>query len=111
MDELIQWSVSNLENDGLGEELKNGSIEMVCGDGRKGYPGSAPYDAIHVGAAAPEMPRALVDQLKAPGRMFIPVGQRAQQIIQVDKDESGNVTEKELMGVIVRARALSSDLF
>ena len=34
-------------------------IEIVCGDGRLGYPKYAPYNAIHVGAAAPELPEAV----------------------------------------------------
>jgi hypothetical protein len=62
----------------------------------------APFDAIHVGAAAPSIPQALIDQLAQPGRMFIPVGEFSQDIIQVDKDENGNVTQKELFGVMVR---------
>lgn len=61
----------------------------------------APYDAIHVGAAAPTLPGPLVDQLASPGRMFIPVGTDSQVILQVDKDEQGNVTKKELMDVMV----------
>lgn len=40
-------------------------------------------DAIHVGAAAPHMPQALVDQLAQPGRMFIPVGTYSQAVYQV----------------------------
>jgi protein-L-isoaspartate(D-aspartate) O-methyltransferase len=63
---------------------------------------AAPYDAIHVGAAAPTLPEALVEQLASPGRMFIPVGTESQVILQVDKDEQGKVTQKELMGVMVR---------
>jgi hypothetical protein len=34
----------------------------------------APYQVIHVGAAAPHIPQELIDQLDSPGRMFIPVG-------------------------------------
>lgn len=63
---------------------------------------AAPYDAIHVGAAAPTLPDALVAQLKSPGRMFIPVGTINQAILQVDKDEHGTVTTKELFDVMVR---------
>lgn len=62
---------------------------------------TGPYDAIHVGAAAPTLPKPLVDQLASPGRMFIPVGTHSQRIIQVDKDAQGKVTEKDLMGVVV----------
>lgn len=60
-----------------------------------------PYDAIHVGAAAPSMPSDLIDQLASPGRMFIPVGTYAQYIEQVDKDANGKVTSKKIMGVSV----------
>ncbi|KAG0699545.1 protein-L-isoaspartate O-methyltransferase [Suillus ampliporus] len=97
---LIDWSWNNLQNDGLGSALDKGEIVMVTGDGRQGYSNLAPYDAIHVGAAAPTIPQHLIDQLKSPGRMFIPVGTFAQQIIQVDKDEKGRVTKKDLMGVM-----------
>lgn len=67
----------------------------------------APYDAIHVGAAAPTLPDALVDQLKSPGRMFIPVGTMNQAILQVDKDANGQVTQKELFDVMVRIPFIS----
>ncbi|KAH7928576.1 protein-L-isoaspartate O-methyltransferase [Leucogyrophana mollusca] len=93
--ELVDWSVSNLKQDGLGDALQDKRIEVMAGDGRQG-----PYDAIHVGAAAPTLPHALVDQLASPGRMFIPVGTVSQQILQVDKDAKGNVTKRELMGVV-----------
>jgi Protein-L-isoaspartate(D-aspartate) O-methyltransferase (PCMT) len=65
-------------------------------------PFTGPFDAIHVGAAAPTLPQALVDQLARPGRMFIPVGVYSQDIIQVDKAEDGSVTQKRLFAVQVR---------
>jgi protein-L-isoaspartate O-methyltransferase len=60
-----------------------------------------PYDVIHVGAAAPTLPPALVEQLARPGRMFIPVGDFFQHILEVDKDADGNVTERKVMDVRV----------
>lgn len=69
-----------------------------------------PYDAIHVGAAAPTVPLALVEQLTSPGRMFIPVGTFMQFIEQVDKDISGNVSTRKVMGVRVRFN-FNSNLF
>jgi protein-L-isoaspartate(D-aspartate) O-methyltransferase len=73
-----------------------------------GFEQDGPYDAIHVGAAAPTLPQPLVDQLAAPGRMFIPVGTHQQAILQVDKDEHGQVTTKEVLDVMVCARCQSS---
>jgi len=106
--ELVDWSKGNLRQDGLGPSLDKGEIVTVTGDGRQGYSGLAQYDVIHVGAAAPTIPQELVNQLKSPGRMFIPVGTFAQQIIQVDKDENGKVTKKNLMGVMVGLLSLSN---
>jgi len=61
----------------------------------------APYDAIHVGAAAPSMPMALIEQLKAPGKLFIPVGPPGSQYIyEVTKDEEGKVKQEKLYGVM-----------
>nr|XP_018263864.1 protein-L-isoaspartate O-methyltransferase [Kwoniella dejecticola CBS 10117]OBR86022.1 protein-L-isoaspartate O-methyltransferase [Kwoniella dejecticola CBS 10117] len=77
---LVDLSISNLRKDGV--PLASGDDEsgviMICGDGRKGSPRHAPFSIIHVGAAAPEIPQPLVDQLAQPGRMFIPVGEGSQ---------------------------------
>ncbi|KZT60978.1 protein-L-isoaspartate O-methyltransferase [Calocera cornea HHB12733] len=97
--ELTEWSVANLKADGLGKALEDGEIVMWAGDGRKGDLERGPFNAIHVGAASPHLPQELVDQLAKPGRMFIPVGTNEQAVIQVDKDEDGKVTQKELFGV------------
>ena len=101
MPELVEWSTENLKRDGLSENIDQGQIKMVHGDGRKGWPPGAPFDAIHVGAAAHELPKELVDQLNTPGRMFIPVGTVQQAILQIDKDENGDVKEKKLLDVRV----------
>ncbi|KAI1784533.1 Pcmt1-prov protein [Ganoderma leucocontextum] len=98
--ELVDWSLENLRGDGLGEAIEQGRVRMVAGDGRKGVPEEGPYDAIHVGAAAPALPVSLVEQLARPGRMFIPVGVYSQQIMQVDKDEHGRVTQIPLLDVM-----------
>ncbi|KAJ2511832.1 hypothetical protein H4217_007188 [Coemansia sp. RSA 1939] len=81
------------------EWISSGCIRMVTGDGRDGYPPDAPYDCIHVGAASPKRPEKLLAQLKAPGRMFVPVGKYSQQIVVYDKDSNGNIVQKDLMGV------------
>ncbi|KAL0067451.1 hypothetical protein AAF712_005438 [Marasmius tenuissimus] len=99
VEELVEWSRENMLKDGLKDELDSGKIQLIAGDGRKGYPSEGPYDAIHVGAAAPTVPEALIEQLASPGRMFIPVGTYMQNILHVDKDAQGKVTQKEIMGV------------
>ena len=60
IDELVSDSVKNLKKDAtIGGLLDSGRIKMVVGDGRLGYPAHGPYNAIHVGAAAPEIPQAV----------------------------------------------------
>jgi protein-L-isoaspartate(D-aspartate) O-methyltransferase len=49
-------------------------VQVRCGDGYQGWPEEAPFDAILVTAAAPEVPPALKQQLKERGRLVIPVG-------------------------------------
>ena len=73
IEDLAKLSKSNLKKS-YANELSTGQIKIVCGDGREGYAVDAPYDVIHVGAAAPEVPQALVDQLKVDGVLIIPVG-------------------------------------
>jgi protein-L-isoaspartate(D-aspartate) O-methyltransferase len=68
-------------------------VIMWYADGREGYPAGAPYDAIHVGAAASEVPQALVDQLKPGGRMVIPVGDIFQELTVIDKAPDGSLKQ------------------
>src|SRR5688572_30345547 len=62
------------------------NIQVVVGDGTMGWPDRAPYDCIVVAAAAPHLPRALVEQLKEGGRIVIPMGDRElQRLCVVEK--------------------------
>jgi protein-L-isoaspartate(D-aspartate) O-methyltransferase len=63
---------------------------FICGDGSKGLKDEAPFDKIHVGAAAAEIPKALLEQLKIDGRMVIPVGVEVQDMVLIEK-----ISEKE----------------
>lgn len=64
IDELVQLSVDNVnKSPDTAKLLNSGRLQLVVGDGRLGYEPSAPYDAIHVGAAAPEIPKHVSKRL------------------------------------------------
>ncbi|KAF2277557.1 protein-L-isoaspartate O-methyltransferase [Westerdykella ornata] len=98
---LVTLSVNNMRKSEAGRRmLDSGNVRLVTADGRKGFPEEAPYDAIHVGAAAAKHHEELEAQLKAPGRMFVPVEEGwSQYIFVVDKDKDGNITRKRQYGV------------
>jgi protein-L-isoaspartate(D-aspartate) O-methyltransferase len=60
-----------------------GDVEVRVGDGTLGVPDRAPFDAIAVAAAAPELPPPLYDQLAAGGRIVLPVGRRRSQRLEL----------------------------
>ncbi|KAH7549797.1 hypothetical protein JRO89_XS13G0083700 [Xanthoceras sorbifolium] len=90
--ELVTSSIKNIEKSAAAPLLKEGSLSVHVGDGRDGWPEFAPYDAIHVGAAAPEIPQPLIDQLKPGGRMVIPVGNMFQDLKVVEKSRDGSIS-------------------
>jgi protein-L-isoaspartate(D-aspartate) O-methyltransferase len=59
------------------------NVAVYVGDGSRGLPEHAPYDAIAVAAAAPTFPQALYDQLRTGGRLVVPVGGRRGQRLQI----------------------------
>ena len=83
------------------EELGYGNIEVKIGDGYQGWPEKAPFDAIVVAAAAPQIPPALVAQLKPGGRMVIPVGGQGeiQYLKLITKRADGGHDEKRILAV------------
>ena len=60
-----------------------GNVSVVIGDGSAGWPDDAPYAGVVVGAAAPDIPPPLEEQLAPGGRLVIPVGRRSRQVMLV----------------------------
>jgi len=75
-------------------------VEVRAGDGARGWPEHAPFEAILVTAAAPEPPEKLVEQLEPGGRMVIPLGGgEVQQLSVVEKPLDGPISIRALMPV------------
>ena len=98
---LVSLSTSNFEKSSEGRKmLEDGVVKFIKADGRKGWAEGAPYDAIHVGAAAAEHHEELTRQLKAPGRLFVPVEDGGSQyIFVINKKEDGSLERQRLYGV------------
>ena len=88
------WSIENVEAlSKLGAErlqlLGYENVHLRCGDGHAGWPEAAPFDAIVVACAAPEIPPALIDQLGPEAKLALPVGRYQQQLTVVEKLPDG----------------------
>lgn len=82
------------------QRLGYDNVEVRAGDGAKGWPEHAPFDGIIVTAAAPSVPPALVEQLKAGGRLVIPVGESYGQDLRVlTKQVDGSVKSRSVIPV------------
>lgn len=110
--QLVELANQNMRKSEQGRELLDtGKVQFITSDGRLGWKDNAPYDAIHVGAAAESLHPVLIEQLRAPGRMFIPVSmesegapesarsQGGQYIWIVDKKEDGSVHKDRVFQV------------
>lgn len=74
-------------------------VEVRVGAGSRGWPKHQPFDAILV-TGAPTPPKALLDQLKAGGRMVLPIGDtERQQLTVIEKAENGALTSTAIMPV------------
>jgi len=97
--ELVDLSLENIAKNHK-EYITEGRVRMFQADGRMGLPDYAPYDAIHVGAAAEEIPKELVEQLAKGGRLIVPVGKFGyQDLTVVDKDMEGKIKKSKVLGV------------
>ena len=71
------------------ERLGYTNVQVIVGDGAQGFSAGAPYNAILVSAAAPEVPPALLAQLSEGGRMVLPVGPADSQQLQLIQMRNG----------------------
>ncbi len=76
------------------------NVTIVIGDGTLGYPAKAPYDAILITAAAPDVPPPLLDQLAEGGRLVAPVGSRDLQELVRCTRTGGAITREYFGGVV-----------
>ncbi len=83
------------------KELGYTKVYIRVGNGAMGWEEEAPFDGIIVTAAAEEVPKKLVEQLKPGGRMIIPIGDSffAQDLVLIEKEESGKTISRTLIGV------------
>jgi protein-L-isoaspartate(D-aspartate) O-methyltransferase len=95
--EIIEALASDARSDlkRLGYE----NVKVKYGDGYEGWEECAPFDAILLTAAAPEIPQPLIDQLKEGGRMVLPLeGMLFQNLVRMTKVE-GQLKREEITGV------------
>jgi protein-L-isoaspartate(D-aspartate) O-methyltransferase len=89
------------------KDLGYSNVEVLHGDGTRGWPEHAPYDAIIVAAGGPAIPQSLKEQLAVGGRLVIPVGrdQRSQELMRItrlsiDKYESEDIADVRFVPLI-----------
>jgi protein-L-isoaspartate(D-aspartate) O-methyltransferase len=82
-------------------ELGYDNVEIVEGDGTKGWPEEAPYDAILVAASGSHVPETLIAQLAPGGRLVMPIGGPGwvQELVKVTKQDDGILKQENLGGV------------
>ena len=89
---LAENAASNLRSLGYSK------VAVLVGDGSKGLPEQAPFDAIIVSAAAPQLPAALFHQLAEGGRMIVPIGPPEAQELQLIRKRDGRPAVSHLEG-------------
>ncbi len=82
-------------------ELGFDNVRIVEGDGTRGWPAQAPFDAILAAASGSHVPPSLVDQLAPGGRLVMPLGDpdSIQQLVKVTKAADGSVEQADLGAV------------
>ncbi|KPN30324.1 protein-L-isoaspartate O-methyltransferase [Halolamina pelagica] len=74
-------------------------IAIRTGDGHEGWPDHAPYDAAYLTCAAESVPPAVVEQIRAGGRVLAPIGDTRQQLVLLTVQADGGTTRETFEGV------------
>jgi protein-L-isoaspartate(D-aspartate) O-methyltransferase len=88
--ELGEWARERLG------ELDTENVEVIIGDGSRGHPEAAPYDAIAVHAATPEAPHSLLSQLSADGRLVVPISTGSADLLTAFVRENGRLHQETI---------------
>jgi protein-L-isoaspartate(D-aspartate) O-methyltransferase len=78
------------------EELRIENVKVIVGDGSRGYPEGAPYDAIAVHAATPEAPHSLLAELAADGRLVVPIATGSADLLTAFVRENGDLRQEAI---------------
>ncbi|MCM8771321.1 MAG: protein-L-isoaspartate(D-aspartate) O-methyltransferase [Candidatus Omnitrophica bacterium] len=81
-------------------KLGYANVNVRVGDGTQGWPEEAPFDRIIVTAASPHIPHPLIEQLKDPGLLVIPLGEAFSQILTVVYKDKAKIRQEEICGCV-----------
>jgi len=95
--EIIEPLAKNAEATLVRLGYKN--VQVKAGDGYKGWPEHAPFDAVIVTCAPSHVPPPLVDQMKEGGRMIIPVGGLGEQELYLLEKKNGQLEQRAVLPV------------
>ena len=83
------------------KRLGYNNVHVRQGDGYKGWPEFAPFDRIILTAAPPDVPQALIDQLRPGGKLVAPVGRHTEQeLLVIDKAADGKIRRRTVFPVM-----------
>jgi len=98
---LVNFSIKNISKNHE-DMFKSKQLQIIHGDGRKGYPDEGPFDCIHCGACAqPEIAKILCEQLKPGGCLVTPVEEDGEQIFRkyIRSKDGKQVSYQNLLSV------------